>query len=232
MSDADSENVSTDRTFDSLSVAATHAIPKRPTHSIKIHEEDYPSQQPTKSPPKSSRSGSQDHNEHAFVFSTGHQPYSTTPADITLPQQAERFSNEVRRSTAAALIAGDDVVTVGIEPMARMQPTTSRTAPAAFKGLEAVGGRPTLDYTYVMVSINEELSFFVVGRVFSTILWKNQQTLKHVSLVSAKEQAYGKIYRFVVIKPKINQHYSKCIRISTYGGQGASKKGINQKGTR
>ena len=62
------------------------------------------------------------------------------------------------------------------------------------------------------------------------------------------EQAYAKVYRCIVITARTKQHYSKCMlvtglrlyhiitpsltlysRISTYSGQGAAKRGLNQK---
>ncbi|MCJ1377600.1 hypothetical protein MMC17_000695 [Xylographa soralifera] len=104
----------------------------------------------------------------------------------------------------------------------------SNYAGPLIKGIS--GPYDTLDPSFRKIGSHEEWSFFVTGRVFSMLMWQpaDERHLVGKSMVRYGERAYAKIYRFIIIQPKSARHYSKCIRISTHQGQGATKKGLNQ----
>ncbi|MCJ1377602.1 hypothetical protein MMC17_000697 [Xylographa soralifera] len=92
-----------------------------------------------------------------------------------------------------------------------------------------------LDPSFQKMSNEAEWKFFVPGRVFATLLWQSEGSELAEGISFRRygevdgERAYAKVYRCIVITARTKQHYSKCIRISTYSGQGAAKRGLNQK---
>ncbi|MCJ1473016.1 hypothetical protein MMC13_001665 [Lambiella insularis] len=87
-----------------------------------------------------------------------------------------------------------------------------------------------LDPSFQVIKNQDEWTFFANGRVFSMLMWQaGGNAGGGPSVMRFGQEAFAKIYRFIVVQPRCKQHYSKCIRISTHGGQGVTKKGLNQK---
>ncbi|KAL8732764.1 MAG: hypothetical protein Q9166_002545 [cf. Caloplaca sp. 2 TL-2023] len=47
------------------------------------------------------------------------------------------------------------------------------------------------------------------------------------STITYEEQVYIQLQRFVVVKSNVKEHYSLCLPITTYGGRGVAKKGVD-----
>ncbi|MCJ1480724.1 hypothetical protein MMC06_000879 [Schaereria dolodes] len=100
------------------------------------------------------------------------------------------------------------------------------------------GEQASLDPAYQ--TRHDEWEFFIPGRVFAILWWEPLGSLSkeqsrvpiHVlgpSMVKFGERAFAKIRRFVVVRAKPQQHWSKCIAISTHDGKATTKKSLDQK---
>ncbi|KAL8677585.1 MAG: hypothetical protein Q9186_005994 [Xanthomendoza sp. 1 TL-2023] len=76
-------------------------------------------------------------------------------------------------------------------------------------------------------------NFFVEGKVFIKLHTedagnKSDQSSFGFSTIPYGQRAYSQLRRFVVVKAKPREHYCLCVPITTYSGQGATKKSIDQ----
>ncbi|KAL8668721.1 MAG: hypothetical protein Q9168_006659 [Polycauliona sp. 1 TL-2023] len=75
--------------------------------------------------------------------------------------------------------------------------------------------------------------FFVEGKVFIKLHTEDagstgDRSSFGFSTVAYEELAYSQLRRFVVVKPKAKEFYCLCVPITTYSGQGATKKSIDK----
>ncbi|KAL8998667.1 MAG: hypothetical protein Q9169_002328 [Polycauliona sp. 2 TL-2023] len=75
--------------------------------------------------------------------------------------------------------------------------------------------------------------FFVEGKVFIKLHTEDagstgDRSSFGFSTVAYEELAYSQLRRFVVVKARPKEHYCLCVPITTYSGQGATKKSIDK----
>ncbi|CAF9940894.1 MAG: hypothetical protein HETSPECPRED_002670 [Heterodermia speciosa] len=89
--------------------------------------------------------------------------------------------------------------------------------------------------------IRDHWRFFVVGRVFKYLSWEPQgngnpnersgNSVQKYQTRSSKlgQEAFAKVYRYVVVRARPKQGYSMCLRITTHNGHGTVGKLIMQR---
>ncbi|MCJ1237387.1 hypothetical protein MMC14_005372 [Varicellaria rhodocarpa] len=140
------------------------------------------------------------------------QNYAGQPAYQQYPPSPAGTAATQEETAAEPSEADDEVETVG-GPQGLIRGTA--------------GNVEKLDPSFQRVK--DHWTFFVPGRVFSTLWWESSGNQREgPSLVQYGEQAFAKVYRFIVVRAKPREYYSKCIQISTHGGRATTKKGLNQ----
>ncbi|KAL9115305.1 MAG: hypothetical protein Q9187_007317 [Circinaria calcarea] len=147
------------------------------------------------------------------------QGYEPQAGALAISQTLQPYGNSATGGPEPVLPVADEISTVD-----------GRQAMGMLRGTE--GTFEKLDPAFKIEK--DHWNFYVPGRVFKTLWWEPmgehnlEQGYHGPSVVKYGEQAYAKVRRFIVIRAKPKEYYSNCIQISTHGGRGVARKGLNQ----
>ncbi|KAL9123052.1 MAG: hypothetical protein Q9187_000403 [Circinaria calcarea] len=154
-------------------------------------------------------------------------PYTSQPAGVSNKQMGKQavqgYVPQAGYLSTSQLLQpyGDLAAADGMSTIDDSQPI------GMLRGTE--GTYEKLDPAFKIVK--DHRNFFCPGRVFATSRWEpieDQIPEEGPEVVKYGERVYANVRRFIVVHGKLKEYQSICIQISTYGGCGATRKGLNQ----